>query len=186
MRTPQVNISQQQRLSNPMTAAANARLSPQHQQAVQAQVRAMAAAQQAQVHGQVQIQGQPQQQNGQPMAGSHISPTLSSANQSSSSPSTLQTSPPSLVPSSAGTPVSYGNGSSVTPRPPSTQPQLAHAQIPNNIPRAAVPGMPSVPQYYASVNMGGQQFASSEHVEQALRFIQVCFALTWVRYTEIF
>jgi len=160
----QVNISQQQRISNPMTAATGAHLSPQHQQAVQAQVRAMAAAQQAQVQAQAQAQGLVgQQQNGQGLNTSHLSPTLSYTNQSSS-PSISQASPSPRAPSTSDTPAPSGN---VTPRPPSTQPQPA--VHPNPMARAAVTGMPSVPHYYGNMNMSGQQFTTTEQMEQALR-----------------
>jgi hypothetical protein len=171
-----------------MVAVANAaRLSPQHQQAVQAQVRAMAAAQQAQVQAQTQgqqglMQGQPQPQPVQAMNGSHLSPSLSYTNRSSSSPSVSQASPPPRAPSASGTPVPSVNRSSTTPQPPSTQPLLgahpAHAQLPSGIVRAPPTGLPNVPHYYGNVNIGGQQFTTTEQMEQALRLqslIQVRF-----------
>jgi hypothetical protein len=150
-----------------MVTAANARLSPQHQQAMQAQVRAMQAAQQAQAQAQVQAlaQGQPQAQ------ASHLSPTLSYTNRASSSPSMSQASPAPHA--QTVTDGSTTNGSSNgTPRPPSTQPaHPGHNQIPTNVARAAMP-------YYANMNMvGGQQF-TQEQMEQAMRLqsiLQVSF-----------
>lgn len=145
-----------------MVTAGNARLSPQHQQAMQAQVRAMQAAQQAQAqamaHGQAQ-QAQPAQAN------SHLSPTMAYT-RSSSSPSISQASPvpPSQPPADTSAPP---NGSG-TPRPSSTQPHPAHAQMPNNMPRP-VQAMP----YYANMNISGQQTMDQAQAMRLQSMIQV-------------
>ncbi|KAG9318171.1 hypothetical protein JVU11DRAFT_248 [Chiua virens] len=176
---PQVNISQQQRMPTPMTAAAAVvRMSPQQMlqvQAAQAQAQARAnaitavAQTQAQVHAQLQAQAQVQA-HGTPQAtlsslpaGAHLSPPYHSR-AATSSPGisvTQQASPPRTVvtPSNAGV--------APSPRPPSAQPQLplSSPQIQaNTMPRPAS----TIAAHYLPVVPPGTHF-TQEQMDQALR-----------------
>ncbi|KAF8431767.1 hypothetical protein L210DRAFT_866921 [Boletus edulis BED1] len=169
---PQVNISQQQRMPTPMSAAA--RMSPQQMlqvQAAQARASAITAVTQSQVHAQLQAQVQIQAQaQGTPQAalaslpaGTHLSPPYQSR-AATSSPGisvTQQASPPrtAVTPSNVGV--------AASPRPPSAQPQppMPSPQIAGNtMPRPAS----SIAAHYLPVVPSGPHF-TQEQMDQALR-----------------
>lgn len=179
---PQVNISQQQRIPTPMSAA-GARMSPQQMLQAQAAAQARAnaitvvAQSQAQVHAQLQAQAQVQAQaQGTPQAalsslsaGAHLSPPYHSR-AATSSPGigvAQQASPPrtAATPSNAGV--------AVSPRPPSAQPQppMPSPQIPGTtMPRPTS----SIAAHYLPVVSSGPHF-TQEQMDQALRLMQVRF-----------
>ena len=188
---PQVNISQQQRMPTPMSAAA-ARMSPQQilqVQAAQAQARANAITQsQAQVHAQLQAQAQAQvqaQAQGTPQAalsslpaGAHLSPPYHSR-AATSSPGigvAQQASPPrtAVTPSNAGV--------AASPRPQSAQPQppMPSPQIPGNaMPRPTS----SIAAHYLPVVPPGTHF-TQEQMDQALRLSSLMQVRFLVRVLE--
>ena len=182
----QVNISQQQRLAAALQhqlSQSGARMSPQQQQLMQAQVRALEAQQQAQVQAQgqtpaqsgqtqpqqsaVQIQNLPIQPATQPLV-----TTIQLANGSSASPP-----PQQAVSSNSGTPVSIngssngstnGNGGAATQRPASAQNQEATATSPPLDPDTATVitsiGVRPVASYYNAMQTLQSMFEINDGV----------------------
>ena len=156
----QVNISQQQRIPTPMSAANN-RLSPQQMLQVQAQAaqaRALAVVQ-AQVQAQAQAQAQTANING--VGGAHMSPPYASR-AATSSPA--QSSPPR----NANTPSNASN----PPRPPSAQPQVGMTPV-SQVSGSAIPRPPNnvnnLGHFFPAVsNLPSAQY-TPEQMEQAIR-----------------